>query len=180
MKNILFGITGGIAAYKSVELINILRKKHYATKIIVTANALKFVTSLTLQTMSKNKIYKDELAIDDYCLEHIELSKWADIFLIAPLTANTLAKIANGIADNLLTSTVLAMPVAKPLLLAPAMNTNIWNNPATQANLKKVATYYPKVTIINPRESVLACGDNGYGAMEDIEIITQIIEANNA
>ena len=180
MKNILIGITGGIAAYKSIELINLLKKKDFDIKVITTPNALNFVTKLTLQTISRNKVYVDEFDVSNFCIDHIELTKWAELFLIAPITANSLAKLANGIADNLLTSTVLALTNSKKLLLAPAMNENMWNNPCTQNNIKKISEYYPNSIIINPRKSVLACGDTGFGAMEKIENILEYIEELNA
>ena len=129
-KTILLGVTGGIAAYKTPNLIRLLKKKGANVIVVATSNALNFVTKLTLQTVSNNKVYVDEFDTKDFDIEHIALAKQADLLLIAPLSANTLGKIANGIADNLLTSIVLAFN--KPVVLCPAMNTNMWQNKIVQ------------------------------------------------
>ena len=165
-KNILIGITGGIAAYKICSLIRLFKKAKANVKIVVTPNALQFVTKLTLQTLSDNEVYVDNFEIDEYKPEHISLCE-ADIFVIAPATANTISKIANGICDNLLLSTACAFN--KPILLAPAMNTNMWENPFVQENLNKLKNngYY----ILNPDSGYLACGTNGTGRMVEVEDI---------
>ena len=134
-KNILIGITGGIAAYKICTLIRLYKKSGANVRVILTPNALNFVTKLTLQTLSNNEVYVDNFDVDNFKPEHISLCDEADIFVIAPATANTISKIANGICDNLLTTTACAFN--KPILLAPAMNTNMWNNNFIQENLKK-------------------------------------------
>ena len=133
-KNILIGITGGIAAYKICTLIRLYKKAGANVRVVVTPNALNFVTKLTLQTLSGNEVYVDNFESKEYKPEHIALTE-SDIFVIAPASANTIGKIANGICDNLLLSTACAF--SKPILLAPAMNNNMWNNPFVQENLQK-------------------------------------------
>lgn len=170
-KTILLGVTGGIAAYKVPNLIRMLKKKGANVVVVATKNALNFVTKLTLQTVSNNKVYVDEFETIDFDIEHIALSKKADLMLIAPLSANTLGKITNGIADNLLTSIVLAFN--KPIVLCPAMNTNMWENAIVQDNLKKLKDL--NFNIIEPASGLLACGDFGVGKMPDENLIVDNI-----
>ena len=166
-KNILIGITGGIAAYKICTLIRLYKKSGANVRVILTPNALNFVTKLTLQTLSNNEVYVDNFDVDNFKPEHISLCDEADIFVIAPATANTISKIANGICDNLLTTTACAFN--KPILLAPAMNTNMWNNNFIQENLEKLKnTGYH---IVNPETGFLACGTTGEGRMAEVEDI---------
>ena len=175
-KTILLGVTGGIAAYKTPNLIRLLKKKGANVIVVATSNALNFVTKLTLQTVSNNKVYVDEFDIKDFDVEHISLAKKADMLLIAPLSANTLGKIANGIADNLLTSLVLAFN--KPVVLCPAMNTNMWQNAIVQDNLTKLKNLDFK--IIEPVSGLLACGDVGIGKMKDeSDIVDNVISTLN-
>lgn len=175
-KTILLGVTGGIAAYKTPNLIRLLKKKGANVIVVATSNALNFVTKLTLQTVSNNKVYVDEFDTKDFDIEHISLSKKADLLLIAPLSANTLGKIANGIADNLLTSIVLAFD--KPVVLCPAMNTNMWQNAIVQDNLTKLKNH--NFNILEPVSGLLACGDNGIGKMKDeCDIVDNIISILN-
>ena len=165
-KNILIGITGGIAAYKICELIRMYKKANANVRVVLTPNALNFVTKLTLQTLSNNEVYVENFTIDEYKPEHIALTE-SDIFVIAPASANTISKLANGICDNLLLSTACAFN--KPILIAPAMNTNMWNNNFVQENLSKLTKcgYY----ILEPDNGFLACGTNGVGRMREVEDI---------
>ena len=165
-KNILLGITGGIAAYKICSLIRLYKKEGANVRVVVTPNALKFVTKLTLQTLSNNEVYVEQFDIDEYKPEHIALTQ-ADIFVIAPATANTIGKIANGICDNLLTTTACAYN--KPFLIAPAMNNNMWENKFVQENIKKLEN--AGYNIIYPSEGFLACGTNAIGRMREPEEI---------
>lgn len=165
-KNILIGITGGIAAYKICSLIRLFKKAKANVRVVVTPNALQFVTKLTLQTLSNNEVYVDNFEIDEFKPEHISLCE-ADIFIIAPATANTISKMANGICDNLLLSTACAF--AKPILIAPAMNTNMWKNPFVQENLEKLQKHGCR--ILDPETGFLACGTNGTGRMVEVEDI---------
>lgn len=166
-KTILLGITGGIAAYKICELIRLYKKNDYNVKVIATPNAFNFVTELTLATLSQNQVYSDNFDIKKYKPEHISLCDEGDILVIAPASANTISKIANGICDNLLTSITCAFN--KKILIAPAMNTNMWKNPFVQENLSKLKKH--KYEIIEPDDGYLACGTNGKGRLTSIENI---------
>ena len=165
-KNILIGMTGGIAAYKVCSLIRLYKKAEATVRVVLTPNALNFVTKLTLQTLSNNEVYVDNFEIDEYKPEHIALTE-ADIFVIAPASANTISKLANGICDNLLLSTACAFN--KHFLIAPAMNTNMWNNPFVQENLNKLKEN--GYNILEPETGFLACGTSGVGRMREVEDI---------
>lgn len=166
-KTVLIGITGGIAAYKICELIRMYKRQGANVKVIATQNALNFVTKLTLQTLSQNPVAVEQFDVEDYKPEHISLADEADIFVIAPVSANTISKIAMGICDNLLTSVVCAFK--KPIILAPAMNCNMWENKVIQENLDKLKElgYF----ILEPEEGFLACGYNGSGRLCSLESI---------
>ena len=166
-KTILVGITGGIAAYKICSLIRMYKKARANVRVILSPSALNFVTKLTLQTLSNNEVYVENFEIEEYKPGHISLCDEADIFVIAPATANTISKIANGICDNLLLSTACAFK--KPFLLAPAMNTGMWENDFVQENIKKLKSkgYH----ILEPESGFLACGTNGRGRMVEVEDI---------
>ena len=166
-KNILVGITGGIAAYKICELIRMFKRANANVKVVCTPNALNFVTKLTLQTISQNDVAVEQFEIMDFKPEHISYADEADVFVIAPATANTISKISNGIADNLLTS--IAAAFKKPIILAPAMNTNMWNNPFVQENLKKLINH--GCISISPESGYLACGVNGEGRLASLDKI---------
>lgn len=166
-KTVLIGITGGIAAYKICELIRLYKKNDYNVKVIATENAFNFVTELTLATLSQNQVYSDNFDIKEYKPEHISLCDEGDILVLAPATANTISKIANGICDNLLTSIICAFN--KPVLIAPAMNTNMWNNPFVQENIKKLSSN--GYEFVDPEAGYLACGTNGAGRLADINKI---------
>jgi len=168
-KNILIGVTGSIAIYKSLELIRLYIKAGANVKVIMTNSSKKFITPLTFETISQNKIL-DENNEDwstDTINNHISIGKWADIFIVAPCTANTINKLSNGIADNLLLQTALAYPMVK--LLCPAANTNMMQNPLTKASLKMLKLCNFK--IINTQTKELACKDIGDGAMAEIKTI---------
>ena len=166
-KTVLIGITGGIAAYKACELVRMFKRNGANVKVIMTPNALNFVTELTLQNLSQNNVAIHEFEIDDFKPEHISLADEADIFVIAPATANTISKIANGICDNLLTSVACAFK--KPVILAPAMNCNMWENKIIQENLKKLAELNYK--IVEPESGFLACGYEGQGRLASVDKI---------
>jgi len=166
-KKILIGITGGIAAYKVCSLIRLYKKNGADVKVVMTPSAEKFVTKLTLQTLSNNEVYVNQFDIEEYKPEHISLAQEADIFVIAPASANTISKIANGICDNLLTTTACAF--TKKVLMAPAMNTDMWNNPVIQENLNKLKSL--GYLMIEPDTGFLACGADGKGRMAEPEEI---------
>lgn len=175
MKNILLGVTGSVAVYKAADLANQLTKQGYNVDVLMTESAQRFVTPLTFQSVTHNKVYIDMFdEITPSEVKHIALAKKADLCLIAPATANIIGKLAGGIADDFL-STVMMAVKGKPIYLAPAMNTNMYENPALQENLEKLKSR--GFRIIEPRESLLACGDLGKGAMEELaEIIARIKE----
>lgn len=160
-KHILIGITGGIAAYKICDLIRKFKKAGADVKVIATPNALNFVTKLTLQNLSQNEVYIDEFSPKEWKPEHISLADESDIFVIAPATANSIGKIAQGIADNLLTSVACAF--SKKIILAPAMNCNMWKNEAVQSNLKLLKSR--GIEILEPENGFLACGYTGKGRL---------------
>ena len=172
---LVIGITSSIAAYRLPNLISQLVKKEYQIKTIVTEKAKAFVAPQALAVMSQNPYFDDaaEWSNSQQVL-HIELAKWCDALLIAPLTANTLAKINYGLCDNLLTSTVRALS-DKPLILAPAMNTRMWDNPLTAHQLEDIRRFY-HVTLIPPIAKRLADGDTGMGALAEDATIIQVLE----
>lgn len=167
-KTIVLGITGGIAAYKSAELVSALRKKGAEIICIMTAAACEFITPLTLSTLSGNPVYKEmfaERAVPE--VEHIALADRAELFIIAPATANIIGKIASGIADDILTASVMA--TTAPVLIAPAMNVHMYQNPTVQDNIRRMqANGY---CIVEPEEGFLACGYEGKGRLAGIDKI---------
>lgn len=171
-KNILIGITGGIAAYKICELVRMFKKNNANVKVVVTPSALEFVTELTLDTLSQERIYTEQFNTTDKKPEHISLCDWADVFLIAPASANTIGKIANGICDNLLTS--LTCAYKGPIFIAPAMNTGMWENKSVEKNIGFLRENGAK--IIEPEEGFLACGTSGAGRLADIKTVYGVVE----
>ena len=168
-KNILIGITSSIASYKIYELIRLYKKNGFNVKVVLTNNALNFVSPLVLETLSENEVYYEQFKPRNN-VEHISLVDWADIFVVAPTSANTISKFTHGISDNLLCSIFCAyISTKKPILIAPAMNTNMWNNPFIQENIKKLKTQ--DIDFINPENGFLACKTNGTGRLANIEII---------
>lgn len=174
MKNIILGITGSIAAYKAVDLANTLTKEGHSVHVIMTESATKLLSVPTIQTISKNKVYTD--MFESYIpseVEHISLAQKADLFLVAPATANFIAKAAAGIADDMLTTVLLAIR-DKPIIICPAMNTAMYENPITQRNIKVLSEL--GFTFVEPREARLACGDLGKGALADIKEILKTVK----
>jgi phosphopantothenoylcysteine decarboxylase/phosphopantothenate--cysteine ligase len=172
---ILFKITGSIAAYKSAFLISKLVQSGCDIKVVATESALKFVGKATLEGLTGHAVYTDSFE-EGEMMSHINLMKWADLIIICPATANTINKLANGIGDNLLTSLFLAFDWTKPYLIAPAMNTKMYEHPATKNSLKKLAEWGVKILPTN--EGYLACGDTGKGKLlEPDEIYDQIFRA---
>ncbi|MBN3040539.1 MAG: phosphopantothenoylcysteine decarboxylase [Candidatus Omnitrophica bacterium] len=170
-KNILIGVCGGIAAYKTCFFIRLLLKKKYSVKVIMTEAATKFVTPLTFSALTQNKVHLDMFEeVKDEPVKHICLAQWASLCLIAPCSANTLSKIALGICDNLLTTVVCALPKETKVYLAPAMNDCMWSNPLIQDNINKLEKI-KKYKIINPLKGELACGSYGQGRMAEPEEI---------
>ena len=171
-KRIVLGVSGCIAAYKACDLVSRLKKRGAQVRVVLTKHACEFVPPLTFETLSGNPAYTD--AFDrKFEIEHVALAKWADAVVIAPATANILAKMAAGIADELLSTTLLA--ATAPVLAAPAMNTAMWKNPATQANVKTLAER--GVTFVGPESGVLACGDADVGRMSEPAQIVDALDA---
>ena len=175
MANILLAVTGSISAYKAADLTSQLTKLGHQVKILMIPAATAFITPLTLQVLSKQAVLVEVMTEDDpKQIQHIDLGKEADLFLVAPASANTIAKLAIGLADNMVTSTALALPQGTKKILAPAMNTKMLEHPATQRNLKLLQDY--GYQIIQPRHATLACGDQGSGALASIETILTTIQ----
>lgn len=176
-KNIVIGVTGGIAAYKAVEVVSRLRKAGANTHVIMTREATEFVTELTFREISGNPVTVDMWAkVTNFKVEHIALANLADIMLIVPATANIIAKAAAGIADDMLSTTILATKA--PLFFAPAMNTNMYENPVTQENIAKLKAR--GIHIIEPASGALACGTSGRGRLpEPINIVEELLAFSN-
>ena len=174
-KNILLGVTGGIAAYKSAEIIRLFRKEGADVRVVMTESAKEFITPLTLQAVSGNEIHDSLLDVKaESAMGHIELAKWADIILIAPCTAETMAKITHGRADDLMGALILASTAN--IFIAPAMNMNMWLDKTTQDNYKKISSRV--ITFIGPAVGEQACGDVGPGRMVEPDNILNLIASS--
>lgn len=173
-KNILIGITGGIAAYKSLFLIRLFVKHYYNVKVVATKNALEFITPLSIETLSNNKLYSDVFASpDEYSTEHISISDWADVFIVAPATANCLGKYAGGTADDALSTTLLAFN--KQVFMVPAMNSKMLGHFSVQKNISYLQNQ--GVRFIDGTYGDLACGYEGKGRMAEPETIFQEVDS---
>ena len=174
-KNILLGVTGGIAAYKSAEIIRLFKKLGADVRVVMTESAKEFITPLTLQAISDNEIHDSLLNTEaEAAMGHIELAKWADIILIAPCTAETISKITHGRADDLMGALILASKA--DIFIAPAMNMNMWLDDSTQQNYKTLSSR--GITFIGPAEGEQACGDIGPGRMVEPENIIELIRSS--
>lgn len=171
-KTVILGVTGGIAAYKAAYLARLLVKEHAQVHVIMTRNAQEFITPVTFETLTGHKCLTDTFDRNfEFNVEHVELAKAADLALVAPATANVMAKLSVGIADDMLTTTILACTC--PKLIAPAMNTRMYENPVTQDNMRRLAGY--GWTIIEPDSGLLACGDEGKGKFPDEKLILEYV-----
>ncbi len=169
-REIVLGVTGGIAAYKSAEIVSRLRHLGAHVHVIMTRNATEFISPLTFRTLSANPVVTDTFAApEEWNVEHVALAKLAEVFIVAPATANILAKMANGIADDMLSTTLLATKA--PVLAAPAMNTGMWTATATRENIRVLQSR--GVHLIGPDSGLLACGDSGTGRMSEPEEIVK-------
>ena len=172
-KKIILGVTGSIAAYKSADIIRRLQDEKIQAVVIMTKEAEAFITPLTLEALSGNKVYKEMFGGREYSdIEHISLADQADLILIAPATANIIAKIAAGICDDLLTATVCA--VKAKVLIAPAMNEHMYLNKITQENIRKLKALGYK--FVEPKKGRLACGKVGVGCLADVETIIKEVK----
>lgn len=177
---ILLGVTGSISAYKAYDLVRLFVKAGHEVKVVLTGGASQFIKKDTFLYLGASAAYssQDDFDVSEYQgIPHIELAKWADKLLIAPLSANTLAKFAGGLADDLLTSIFLAWEKTKPIVLFPAMNTKMLSNPITQDNITKLNTLLPNIFIHPTQSGLLACGDEGEGKLSDIETIFHFTES---
>lgn len=172
-KTVVLGVTGGIAAYKTASLASMLVKKGYDVQVLMTQNATNFINPIVFETLTKHKCLIDTFDRNfEYSVEHVAISKKADVVMIAPATANVIGKLAHGIADDMLTTTVMACRTC-PKIIAPAMNTEMYLNPVVQDNLKTLEKY--GYEIIKPAEGYLACGDVGAGKMPEPEVLYEYI-----
>lgn len=170
--NIVVGITGGIAAYKACGIVSYLRGEGANVRVVMTENATQFITPLTLETLSKNKVVVDTFERSDVIdIRHISLAK-SDLFLIVPATANIIGKVANGIADDMLSTTIMA--TRSPVIFAPAMNDGMYTNPIVQDNIRKLKEYGYK--FIEPNMGRLACGYEGVGKLPKSEEIIDYVK----
>ena len=171
-KKILLIICGGIAAYKSLEIIRLLKKSGVIIKTILTKSGAEFVTPLSIASLSQSKVYQNLFSLEDEAeMDHISLSRWADLILIAPATANTISKLANGISDDLATTVALASN--KKIFIVPAMNVRMWDHQSTNQNIAKLKSY--NYTLIGPEIGDMACGEYGKGKMsEPKEIVNEL------
>lgn len=171
-KTVVIGVTGGIAAYKIASLASMLKKQHANVRVIMTENATNFITPTTFESLTGTKCLVDTFDRNfEFQVEHVSLAKQADVFMIAPATANVIAKVAHGLADDMLTTTFLACK--KPKYIVPAMNTQMYENPITQDNLELCRKY--GMYVIEPASGYLACGDTGAGKMPEPELLFQYL-----
>ncbi|GKX66253.1 bifunctional phosphopantothenoylcysteine decarboxylase/phosphopantothenate--cysteine ligase CoaBC [Inconstantimicrobium mannanitabidum] len=171
-KKVVIGVSGGIAVYKALDVISTLRKNNVEVKVIMTESATEFVSPLTFQSLSQNLVAVDMFAEPKaFEIQHISLAQWSDLMIIVPATANIIGKVANGIADDMLSTTIMASTA--PVLFVPAMNTHMYENKIVQDNIKKLQDY--GYEFIEPAEGRLACGDIGKGKLPDTALISEII-----
>lgn len=172
-KKVLLCVSGGIAAYKAVQLTSKLTQNGFDVKVMMTGNATKFVTPLSFQAISRNDVYTDTFDEKDPAkIAHIDLADWPDVIIIAPATANIIGKLANGIADDMVSTTLLA--TEKPVFIAPAMNVHMYNHPVVQENIARLKSF--GYHFIDPSEGYLACGYVGKGRLEEPEIIVEHVK----
>lgn len=176
--NLLLGVTGGIAAYKAPDLVSRAVKRGWSVRVVMTSNAARFVGPVTFEAMSGHPVLLDTFAGAGPvgAIDHIEWAKWPDVVCIAPMTANALGKLACGLADDALSTTMMAIPRGVPCVLAPAMNTEMWFHPVVQRNLGWLRDL-ERYSLVEPAAKRLACGDVGPGALAEPEDIIQAIEA---
>ena len=164
---ILLGISGGIAAYKSCELVSLAVKAGHEVRVVMTQNATRFVGSATFEALANHPVLTDTFqGVDEGGIDHIGWAKWAEVAAVAPLTANLLGKLACGIADDVLSTVLMALPRGCPCLLAPAMNTEMWEHPVVKRNLSWLQDM-GRYTVVPPVVKRLACGDHGPGGLAE-------------
>lgn len=177
-RRILIALSGGISCYKIASLVSQLAKAGANTRVIMTEPATRFITPLTLQSLSGNPVLTSIFEHDTHPeSQHIGLSRWCELMLIAPCSANTLSKLAHGVSDNLVSLCATALPTATPLLLSPAMNADMWENPMVQRNTEILRQYQPKIQWIGPESGWQACRTEGTGRMSEADTIFKAIES---
>lgn len=177
--NVLLGVSGGIAAYKAADLVSQCRKRDWNVRVVMTRGAQQFVGPLTFEALSGHPVMTDALSTGASpdgvsAIEHISWAKWADVAMVAPLTSSTLAKLAIGLADDALTTVWMALPVTVPSLLAPAMNTAMWEQPVVQRNLRWLDELQ-RHTLVEPVSKRLACGDIGVGGLAEVATLVDAL-----
>ena len=177
-RTILLGVTGGIAVYKALELTRLLTKAGATVKVVMTSHATAFVTPLSFETLSGNTVGVELMNLTrEREIGHIEYARWADVAVVAPATANLLGKLAGGIADDLLTTVLMALPGDTPMVLAPAMNTRMWENPAVQRNVGLLRDLYGRrLHQVGPVSKELACKEEGIGAMAEVGDVFDVVK----
>lgn len=178
MKNLVLGVTGGIAAYKAADLVSLLRDRQIASRAAMTAAATRFLGPLTLASLTGHPVLLDDLGQDaDPSIPHIAWARWADGVAVVPTTADFLGRLAHGLASDSLSSLVLALEQEKPVILAPAMNSEMWHNPLVQRNLALLRDVgADHFRVVEPVEKRLACGEHGIGGLADVELIADAIQ----
>ncbi len=178
MKRVLLGVSGGIAAYKAADLVSQLVKNDCEVRVVMTRSATRFVTELTFEAMSGHPVMLDALATggggEASAIEHIDWAKWAEVAVVAPCTANTLARLACGLADDALSTVFMALPAEVDVHVCPAMNTAMWVHPVVQRNLQWLGAL-GRYRIVPPTSKRLACGDVGVGALADVSDIVSAV-----
>ena len=178
--NVLVGVSGGIAAYKTADLVSKLVGRGHAVRVVMTRGATRFVGPLTFEALSGHPVMLDALATaaadPTSSVEHIAWAKWTEVALVAPMTANTLGRLACGLADDALSTVMMALPPRVPCLVAPAMNTAMWEHPAVVRNLRWLEEL-GRYDVIAPVSKRLACGDVGMGGLADVETLLAAVEA---
>jgi phosphopantothenoylcysteine synthetase/decarboxylase len=177
MANVILGVSAGIAIYKSVDLASKLTQRGDLVRVVMTPNALKFVTALTFRAVTRQEVYTDTFEDDPgYRPEHISLSDWADGMILAPATADLLGRLAAGLGDSLLAVTALAFPRLKPVVVAPSMNNHMWANAIVQANITRLRELLG-YRFVEPGDGYLACGSVGPGRMAEVEMLLEALDS---
>lgn len=181
-RHVVIGVTGGIAAYKAADLISPLRALGFETRVAMTRTATRFVAPLTFASLTGHAVLCDEFGDDvDPSIPHIAWARWADIVVVAPATANFLARLSHGMADDSLTAMLLALELHKPVVLAPAMNTVMWENDFVRSNLSRIASIGgPRFHLVHPVDKRLACGEIGAGGLASTDDIVACVRAHAA
>lgn len=177
-RRVLLGVSGGIAAYKACDVVRRLRERDCDVQVVMTSSAMRFVTPLTFQVLSERPVGTSLFDEHDPTIEHIRLARWPDVILLAPATAHLIGRIAHGLADDLLTTVVMASRAEVPVVVGPAMNTVMWENPLFTANVERLeAVDGGRYRFVEPAAKTLACGETGAGALADVDVLVEAVLA---